>query len=234
MRAIALIYLNAALWLSHILPGGARRQAPPLPGNPMTSSKSRQDLLQSAREAAGTANVREAVRELTLHALRSRLLTAAHIATVARTVGEGIESSDAGGAGRVRESARGAWTGLEEALERALLALELAAREFSEGGAVLSDADRAQVLGEIEVLARALGAEWSYARSIPEALRARISSVTAHVRRAAGNGAGTASDTAKPAGEIVAAEGRVLSLVASGVLLGLTQPPGERTGRTGS
>jgi hypothetical protein len=199
----------------------------------MTGSKSRQDLLQSARKAARTANVREAVRELTLHALRSRLLTAAHIATVARTVGEGIESSDVGEGGRLRESARGAWTGLEEALERALLAVELAAREFSEGRAVLPEADRVRVLDEVEILERSLGADWSYARSIPDALKARMSSATAHVRRAAGSGAGAASANAQPEGESVAGGGRVLSLVASGVLLGLTQPPGERAERTG-
>ena len=79
----------------------------------MIRTTSPDDLLASARRAAGTPNVRQAVRDLTLHALRSRLLTAEHIACVARTVGEGIESSDLVPHAPLRESRGGAWAGLE-------------------------------------------------------------------------------------------------------------------------
>ena len=113
------------------------------------------------------ANVREAVRDLTLHALRSRLLTATHIATVARTVGEGIESSDVPPTAPVRETHRGAWAGLEDAVGQALHAVELAAREFAEGRARLTPAERDQLLAEIAQLERSLGEGWGYPRTVP-------------------------------------------------------------------
>ena len=81
----------------------------------MVCPASSDELLQRARRAAGTRNVREAVRDLALHALRSRLLTAHHIATVAHTVAEGILSSDIPPTEPVRETHRGAWAGLEDA-----------------------------------------------------------------------------------------------------------------------
>ena len=115
----------------------------------MVRSVSADELMRRARHAAGTHNVREAVRELTLHALRSRLLTTTHIAVVARTVGEGIDSSDVPPTAPVREAHRGAWAGLEDAVDQALHAIELAAREFAEGRARLTPEEREQMLAEI-------------------------------------------------------------------------------------
>jgi hypothetical protein len=172
---------------------------------------SAEDLLRGTREAAAAGNVRDAVRELALHALRSRPLTAAHIATVARTVGEGIASCDVPPTAPVRDAHRGAWAGLEDAVGCALLAVELAAREFAEGRAALGRDERERLLVEITRLDRELGDGWGYARAIPAPLHARIASATALLREAPACGEGA---------------GDVHASVASGVLLGLTQERG--------
>ena len=173
------------------------------------------ELLRRARHAAGTRNVRDAVRDLTLHALRSRPLTARHIAAVARTVGEGIESSDVAPGEPGRETHRGAWAGLEDAVDEALRAVELAAQGLGEGNATLTLAERDRTLAEISDMERALGQRWERARTIPATLRARIASITSLLTRT------PARDAAAPEGE--ARESSALSFVASGVLLGLTE-----------
>lgn len=184
----------------------------------MVHSISSDDLFRSARDAAGTTNVREAVRDLTLHALRSRLLTAEHIACVARTVGEGIESSDLPAVAPVREAHRGAWAGLEDAVGEALHAVEVAAREFAEGRARLTPQERDQMLADIAGMERSLGEGWNHAPVVPASLGARITSVTSLLRKA------VASVPAAPApAEGALDAGRVLSFMASGVLLGLTE-----------
>lgn len=175
-------------------------------------------LLQSARKAAGTTNVREAVHDLTLHALRGRLLTAAHIARVARTVGEGIESSNLPRFAPVRETHRGAWEGLEDAVGEALRALEVAAREFAEGRASLAPGERDQMLAEIAEMEHSLGEGWNGALSIPASLHARITAVTALLRQAAATG-----PAAKALPEATPQAGGALSFIASGVLLGLAE-----------
>lgn len=184
----------------------------------MVCSVSADDLLRSARQAAGTRNVREAVRDLTLHALRSRLLTAAHIAVVVRTVGEGIESSDIPPTVPVREMRRCAWAGLEDAVGHALHAVELAAREVAEGRARLAPAEHEQMLAEIAQMERSLVEGWEYPRAVPASLRAQIVSVTTLLRQAATNGAATCG-----AGDSTPGAGGILPFVASGVLLGLSE-----------
>jgi len=176
------------------------------------------ELLRSARRAAGTPNVREAVRDLTLHALRSRMLTAEHIACVARTVGEGIESSDLAPTAPLRESRGGAWAGLEDAVDEALRAVELAAREFADGRAHLAPGEREAILHQVAQMESSLGERWQHARSVPATLGTRIGSVTALLRQAVST---DASPGAVPDGVLEA--GRVLALMASGVLLGLSE-----------
>jgi hypothetical protein len=183
----------------------------------MVRSIAGDELLRSARRAAGTQNVREAVRDLTLHALRSRMLTTEHIAAVARTVGEGIESSGVPPTAPVRETHRGAWAGLEDAVGQALHAIELAARQFAEGRAQLSQAEREQMLAEIAQMERSLGDGWEYPRAVPASLHARIASVTALLGQAATNRLASAAADGPPGA------GGILSFVASGVLLGLSE-----------
>lgn len=176
------------------------------------------ELLRSARRAAVTPNVRQAVRELTLHALRSRLLTAEHIACVVRTVGEGIESSHLATTVPVREAHGGAWAGLEDAVEEALHALELAAREFADGRAHLAPGEREAILDQVAQMETSLSQRWQHSRSVPASLKTRIGSVTTLLRQAA-----TAEAPAAAAADDVRDAGRVLALVASGVLLGLSE-----------
>lgn len=184
----------------------------------MIRSVSADDLLRDAREAAGTRNVREAVRNLTLHALRCRPLTGEHIATVARTVGEGIESSRLPPATPARETHRGAWAGLEDAVAQALLAVELAAREFAEGHGGLEEPDRERLLEEVADLGRSLEEVWGSRHDMPFDLKARLGAAAAHLRQSLPGRAGGGSS---PATGHARAD---FSLVASGILVGLSEP----------
>lgn len=189
----------------------------------MVRSVSADDLLRNVREAAGMCNVRAAVRDITLHALRSRLLSATHIAIVARTVGEGIASSDIAPTAPVRESNRSAWAGLEDAVGQALHAVELAAKEIVEGRARFSPAEREQALDEIAQLERSLAEGWGCPHVVPTSLHARIAAVTALLRQPCAAAASGSPDCAT-------GPGVVLSLVASGVLVGLSEDPREGAG----
>ena len=181
----------------------------------MVRSVSANELLRDAREAVRMRNVREAVRELALQALRGHRLTASHIAVVARTVGLGIESCEVPPTAPVRETSRGAWAGLEDAVDEALHAVEIAAREFARGREGLSPAERERALAELAQLERTLREGWEHPRAVPPALQARIGSVIALLREAATDAAADGG----PSG--------MLSAVASGVLLGLSEMRGE-------
>jgi hypothetical protein len=188
----------------------------------MPRSISAENLLREAREATGTPNVREAVRNLTLHALRSRPLSAAHIATVAHTVCQGIESSDLPPTLPVRETRLGAWAGLEDAVGQALQAVELAAREFAEGRAGLAGPERNRLLEEVAQLERSLDEGWGCHRSVPTGLKSRIASAASHLRQAPPHLAGPA----RASGADAACE--AFSFVASGILVGLSEPVRSR------
>jgi hypothetical protein len=193
----------------------------------MVRSVSADELLRDAREAARTRNVREAVRELALHALRSRLLTASHIAVVARAVGRGIESSEVPPTAPVRETNCGAWAGLEDAVGEALHAVEIAARQFADGRARLTPEERERVLAEIEQLERTLREGWQYPRAVSAPLQARIASVIALLRRPA------IDPPVAPVSAVAGPDsGGMLSVVASGVLLGLSEVRGGTSDRT--
>ncbi len=188
----------------------------------MIPSGTDDELLRHAREAAGARDVRDSVRALTLHALLGHPLTAAHIGLVVRTVGRGIESSGVPPTATVRETHRGAWAGLEDAVDRALRAVELAAQGLAGCPAALAAGERERALAELAALERELDEEWTYPQSLPAALRTRLAAVSAALREAvpepapAGDGTGRA----------------LLSCVASGVLLGMLDGPGA-PGRTG-
>jgi hypothetical protein len=184
----------------------------------MLRSISAENLLRDAREATGTRNVREAVRNLTLHALRSRPLSASHIAIVARTVCQGIESSGLPPTAPVRETHLGAWAGLEDAVGQALLAIELAARELAEGRAGLAGPDRERLLEEVARLEHALEEGWGCHRSVPPDLKSRIASMSLHLRQAPPS----LADPAIAIGTDAACD--AFSFVASGILVGLTEP----------
>lgn len=184
----------------------------------MALSASSEELLRGARAAAAARNVREAIRDLALHALRGRPLTAAHIAAVARTVGEGIESCDIPPTAPVRETSRGAWEGLEEAVGQALRAVELAAREAAEGRAWLPAGEGERMSAEIDRMERTLREGWQHPRVVPASLKRQITTVSALLQRAealSGQGCAQAESRGDP--------GAILAYLASGVLLGLAE-----------
>lgn len=187
----------------------------------MVRSLPADELLRRAREAAGMRDVRVAVRELTLHALRSRPLSSEHIATVARTVGQGIRSCSVTPVEPVRQARREAWRGLEDAVGDALRAMETAARQFSREPSRLSTAQRRDAIAGLAGIGRALDEEWDHPRFVPETLRARIAAVatlleehSAGARNTAPGGASTEDDA--------------LSRAASAALNDLSGEPGEK------
>lgn len=203
----------------------------------MGPTERNQQLGQQTRKAAkaalaGRGDVRTAVRDLTLHALRSRLLTAEHLASVTRAVAEGIAGSTGEPLGQVREATRHAFTGLAEAVSKGLLALELSAREFAEGSGKIAPAEAARLLEEIAALERALGEGWKHEHSpAPRELAERVAAVSGHLRRAAGDASRSLAGTVVrdletgviEGAEAAAGASRVLGLVASGALLGLSE-----------
>jgi chemotaxis response regulator CheB len=100
----------------------------------------------------------------------------------------------------------------------ALHAIELAAREFADGRALLAPGEREAILDQVAQMEASLGERWPHRGSVPASLGTRIGSVTALLRQAATTEASTG---AVPDG--VPDAGRVLALVASGVLLGLSE-----------
>ncbi len=187
----------------------------------MVRSATSDELLQRAREAAGMRNVREAIRDITLHALCSRSLTAGHVAVVARTVGEGIRSCEVAPTAPVRETRRGAWAGLEEAVGQALQAIESAARPFAEGRGSLSSAEREEALAEFADLERSLGEGWDPAQAMPASLRGRIATVSALLERTA------TGEPGSPCERENRATGDSLSRAASGALRELSGTHGD-------
>lgn len=184
----------------------------------MARPVSPEDLLHGTRAAAGTRNVREAVRELALHALRGHWLTAAHIAMVVRTVGEGIASCEIPPTAPVRDTHRCAWAGLEDAVGQALHAVEIALGEVADGRVPLTCAGHARIVTDIAQMERALGEGWKYPKVVPAPLKARLASLDALLQRAA--------DPRSPAADAFALDGsETLAFLASGVLLGLADDP---------
>jgi hypothetical protein len=175
-------------------------------------------LLRATRDAASAPVVRDAVRDLALHALRSRSLTAEHIAAVARTVGEGIESCTLSPVAPVREVQRGAWEGLAEAVDQALYAYELAARDLEEERTVFAAEDRDRVVREFEEMERTLSSGDAAKPLLTEDFKARMATVIGLLRGV------DAGDAAAADGAPIA-DARLLSMLATGVLLGLTAAP---------
>jgi hypothetical protein len=217
-RGGPLIYLNEGDGACARLPSRWRRGETPPGTFPMVSLILAEDLLRAARDAASAPLVRDAVRELALRALRSRSLTPQHIASVVRAVGEGIGSCTLAQAAAVREVQRGAWEGLAEAVDQALYAYELAARNLDEEWAVFPAGDRDEVVREFQELERELSRGGTGERLLTEEFRARLATVIGLLRSAeAGEAVGR--------GAAPVADARLLSMVASGVLLGLTAAP---------
>jgi hypothetical protein len=99
-----------------------------------------QRLERTAREVAfgrpKGSDIRAAVRDLTLTALRRRVLTLPHLADVASAIGNGIQPAPSDDRGTT--TIRRALEGLREGMTRALTALDLASREYVSIGGRMS------------------------------------------------------------------------------------------------
>lgn len=184
----------------------------------MVSTVPAEALLHSARVAAGRQDVRRAVRDLALHALRGHLLTAAHVAVVARTVGEGVRSSEAAREAAGRETLQGAWAGLEDAVGQALDALELAIREAAEGRTPVSVEERERSRAELAQLKRSLGEGWDSSHQVSGALASRFAAVQSLFAQF--ESAVPPEAAGKPAAWNT---GEALAVLASGIFLGLSE-----------
>jgi len=147
------------------------------------------------------ADIRVAVRDLTLAALRRRVLTLPHVADVATAIRHGIEPENAGVTGNA--SYARALEGLLAALDVALNALDLAAREYSAVGGRLAPDELAHCLAALEGLPPG-GRIAARASDLRKSLRAAVDGET---------------------------EGgmHVLGLIASGALLGLLESTSRET-----
>lgn len=204
----------------------------------MSTLPEAEHLASEARRLAGgspgAVDVRTAVRDLTLHALKSRLLTAAHVANVTKAVGLGLGDALKGPALQVRDAAAHAAQGFGDAASQGLHALELAAREFTSHGGRLSPGESQQLLDEIASLEQALGEGWKHEHvRTPPDWDARTKRLAEHIRRAVADGEArsdamraTLHDAGASSVAGLRATGdswRVLGLMASGALLGLSE-----------
>jgi hypothetical protein len=157
-------------------------------------------LEQSARKAAfgrlKSGSIRAAVRDLTYTALRSRVLTLPHLADVAAAIEHGIRPEPAARSG---SSPKLASEGLCDAMLQALIALDVAAREYLAIGGHLSGAELDRWLTAIDAL--------------PEVVNRDIDKRLASLKK-----------TLQAAESDAESEGTyVLGLLASGALLGLLE-----------
>lgn len=161
-----------------------------------------QRLERTARKVAfgkpKRADIRIAVCELTLTALRTRVLTLPHLADVALAIENGIRPP--ADMPRSAPTTRRAMEGLRDGMARALVALDLASREYVTVGGRLSEMELEGWLGAIDSLPEVGDAE----------IERRLASLKKTLHAAEGS-------------EV--AEGTyVLGLLASGTLIGLLEP----------
>lgn len=204
---------------------------------------------QAAAQAEQAADLRAAVRDLTLRALQSRSLEAAQLRTVLEAVTEGVSLGLARRGGELRAAAADALKGLDEAVRKSAEATKLAAEQLMAEGRALTREDLRPVLedlrrleGELlEAVARGSG-------RAQERVKQAFADLLTHARR-------TGTDTGRMVAETVealtnraapvirsgAAEGaaaagelaRRLALVASGILAGMAQALQDKAGGSG-
>lgn len=192
------------------------------------------------RQAAGKAvhaarDVRAAVHDLTLHALRSRILTMDHTTNVVKAISSGIRAALQTPVKDVAGTANAAAHGMEEAVAKALLAIELAVEEFARSGAQLSPGEQEQIIGEMRTFAQSLGAELEAleikrgakttdrAKRLAEHLRTALADVAASMKvdvKQSGLQASVRESAADSVGAVKEV-GTLIAMAASGALAGM-------------
>ncbi|MGE5615395.1 MAG: DUF6781 family protein [Bacillota bacterium] len=156
-------------------------------------------------------DVRAAVRDLAITALRTRMLTIANVAAVAEAIGQGIDPGRADLKESRQAPARQAFEGLYLALGQALLALEIALREYAAIGGHLPASEADAAAASLDQLA---GMLTRASRDRVPALAEALARQVAQLRR-----------QLEAARDEEATEGAsVVGLLASGALLGLIEP----------
>ncbi len=178
------------------------------------SSESRK-LEETARTVARKAHadagaIREAVRDLALSALRSRLLTATSLHCIAHSIAQGIAHPGHEERPAMRRVVDRAFEGLLQAVCQGLLALEVSTREYVHGGGRLREEEIEEMHAAIAALGKLVaGKSWPQARVEQSEFRLRLEGLEHQVR-------GIEADAA--------VEGsRVLGLLACGALMGLME-----------
>jgi hypothetical protein len=121
-------------------------------------------LEQNARKVAfGRArtrnDIRRDMRELTLTALRSRVLTLPHVAAVALAIANGIDPARIGAPAPMPASRSLAQEGLLQAIAKALTALDVATHEYVSVGGRICAAEVGEWLAALEAIGAIDGKE---------------------------------------------------------------------------
>jgi hypothetical protein len=161
-------------------------------------------LEQNARKVAfGRArarnDIRRDMRELTLAALRSRVLTLPHVAAVAVAIAHGIDPAKVSSPAPAPVSRSRAQEGLVQAVIKALAALDIAIQEYVSVGGRIGAAEIGEWLAALEAIGAIDGQE----------LAARLATLEKTLRAA------ESADSAETS--------YALALLASGALLGLIE-----------
>src|SRR4051812_39249258 len=110
-------------------------------------------LKATARESVKQGeNLRTAVRELTLNALRGRELTLGEIKRVVRSVTEGVNAGAAGSKAGAEEVVSEAFAGMDEAVLKAVQANHMALQQLAAQGQSLRQSHFKNALDQLEQL----------------------------------------------------------------------------------
>lgn len=100
-------------------------------------------------------DIQSKVRELTLHALRTRRLEPEQIRAVVRAVGEGVSVGAELRVGEIRQAVAAALSGLDEALAKAAQATHLALQELFSEGRDFTEHDVKKALDDLKITEQA-------------------------------------------------------------------------------
>lgn len=190
-------------------------------------------LREAAREAAGHADVRTAVRDITVQALSAGRLDKAHIKDVISAVMAGISEGVEIKGGDARRSLEQAWAGLDDALAKSAEAVRLAMQEARTDLSNFAESDLRRAADELRGLEQLfLDTASRVASGAGKATRQVIEHLVEHAKRAgtdAGRHAKPAASALQNLVEEAARKGlrlginvtRQVARVASGVLAGI-------------
>lgn len=206
-----------------------------------------EEMRAAAQSAGETAkDLEQAVRDLTLRALRQRALEPAEIKAVLAALSEGLSIGLAHRAGEIGDAAHAVLRGLDAALAKAAEATKLAAEELVARGKDIVVQDLGPVLEDLRHLEKDLLETLSdAARRAGGRVRISLEDAVAHARRA-GTDTGRAvaetladfnarmgrsvASTAVRGAEAARELGRRLEQVASGILAALAEEFSRRAG----